>query len=69
MKSEVRKRLHEIGLCTSLRSMFLITDCWRGHVLILGDIIARQMGLRCIRKGTEQKWEQASKQHSFLHDL
>lgn len=32
----------------------------------LGDTIARQMGLRCMRKVTEQDWEQASKQRSFM---
>lgn len=66
MKLEGRKRLHKIDLCTSLRSIFLITYWWMGHVLILGDTIARQMGLRCKRKATEQEWEQASKQCSSV---
>lgn len=34
--------------------------------MILGDTTARQMGLRCKRKATEQEWEQASKQHSSM---
>lgn len=34
--------------------------------MILGDTTARQMGLRCKRKATEQEWEQANKQRSSV---